>query len=328
MALILTFPLADPLRAALDKMRDNLSTIRAVIVTVESEVLVLKGEPFEATLSLDADLAKVREFITKEALSCCFVLVKLDEKKFNQVMFVADGTKPKVKMQYASSAAHLRESSRFAIPTDIHIVAVDEINAALFGRDVAAERPEMMTEKEKLVEEISKMEVATQKPQGMPGVATPLDDAALTALQAFRQGDVQALSFTVHAKGISVDGTMKKEDKHEEWVKLIPEAQPRFVLIHWGAEAGEGPAKDVVLVYICPAGCKPKDRMPYASTKASFVAQVGHQEIKLRKSVETDDASSAEATVKEALTAPQLEEDVKPIAPKSVMPKGPRMLMA
>ena len=100
----------------------------------------------------------------------------------------------------------------------------------------------------------------------------------------------------------------------------MPENQPRFVIVHWT----EGKS---VLLYICPSGCKPKERMPYASTKASFVAQLGHQEVKCDKSIETDEPAELEATVNDALNAPVLADDVKPIAPKAVMSKGPRMLM-
>lgn len=324
MSITLTFPIAGPLREALDHMKDPLSTTRAVMVVVDNETLALHGNPVEATEELTHDLAKVRAQLNEQnAGGCAFVIVKLEEKQFAQIMLIPEGTKPKVKMQYAGSSAHLREESRLAIATDTHVVKVDEILPTLFGRDIAAERQELRSDKEKIQVEIAAMEIAPQKPVGLPGVANPLDDDALVAVQDVKLKKLRAAIFTVHAKGVSVDKTLPiASTATADWTSLLPAEEPRFVLLTWRDDAAS-----TVLVYVCPEGCKPRIKMPYASSKASFVAQINHQDVKLRKSIEVGSTDGIDSVIEEHLSGPQLEDDVKPIAPKSIMPKGPRMLI-
>lgn len=322
MSLTLAFPLADPLREALDKFKEPLATMRAVIVGIDNETLVLHGEPIEATENLTADLTAVRKVMPVDVPR--FVMIKLEEKSFSEVMFVPEGTKPKVKMLYAGSSAHLREVSRLAIGTDIHVVSVDEINPTLFGRDIQAERAELRTEKEKIAQELATMEVAPQRSAiELPaGVQSPLNPAGIEAVLGIKDKKLRAATFKLDGGNTLLDKTAAyaEDDAAESWLKLLPEDEPRFAVINFKNDA-------IVLLYLCPDGCKPKVKMPYAATKASFVSQLTHLETKPKKSVETNSAKGADILIDEALNGAQLEDDAKPIAPKSVMPKGPRMLI-
>lgn len=322
MSIALNFPIATPLRESMDAMKQPLALTRALVVTIDNETLVLSGTPVEATTDLGADLATIRKQLTVD--HCAFVLIKLDEKQFSLVMYIPEGTKPKVKMQYAGSSAHLRDASLLAIGTDTHIVHLDELAPTLFGRDIVAERKELMTSDEVVRAEIDKMEIAPQKPVGLPGVANPLEEEALVAVLDLKQKKLRAATFVVTAKGtIAVEkkSPLGSSDDAASWASLLSAEEPRFAIINWKD------TDSVVLLYVCPEGCKPKLKMPYATSKASFVAQLAHQELKPKKSVEVGSVADAATAIEEALNAPQLDEEVKPIAPRSIMPKGPRMLI-
>lgn len=319
MSLTLAFPFADNLRDVLDKFKEPLATTRAVIVAIDNETLVLHDQPIEATENLTADLTAVRKVMPTDVPR--FVLVKLDEKSFAAILFVPEGTKPKVKMLYAGSSAHLRENSRLAIATDTHVVNVDEINPTLFGRDIQAERAELRTEKEKIQEEVAKMEVAPQRSVELPaGVQCPLNVAGIEAVLGIKDKKLRAATFKLEGTDTVVDKTVDfSETSSESWLAILPEDEPRFAVINY--------KDDIVMLYLCPDSCKPKVKMPYAASKSSIVRQLTHLEAKPRKSIETSSAKGADVLLEEALNAPQLEDDAKPIAPKSVMPKGPRMLI-
>ncbi|CUG91607.1 G-actin binding protein, putative [Bodo saltans] len=321
MSLTLAFPLGDSLRDALDKFKEPLAVIRAVIVGIDNETLVLHGAPIEATENLTSDLAAVRKIMPLDVPR--FVMVKLEEKSFAEILYVPEGTKPKVKMLYAGSSAHLREQSRLAIATDTHVISVDEINPTLFGRDIEAERVELRTEKEKIKEEIAKMEIAPQRSAvELPaGTQQPLNAAAIDVVIAIKDKKLRAATFKLEGAEIVVDKTVDiAETSHESWISILPAEEPRFAVINFREDA-------IILLYLCPDSCKPKVKMPYAASKGSFTRQLTHLEAKPKKSVETSSAKGVDAVIDEALDAPQLEDDAKPIAPKSIMPKGPRMCM-
>ena len=313
------FPIAASIRHAIEHIKEPHAPTRAVFAVIDNEEIVALGKPVEATVNLTADLAAVRKRIADDKIGACFIIVKLEEKRFEQLMYIPEGVKPKTKMLYATSAVYLRNETHLPVGTDTHIVNADEINPTLFGRDIETERKELMNEHEKAKAEIAQLD-PTPAPSGMPGVANPIDEAGRAAVAQFKAKEIRAATFTVSPKGIHVDKTLPKSTSNKDLVSVIPDNQPRFAIVHWTEEK-------IVLLYVCPSTCKPKDRMPYASTKASFVAQLGHQEVKATKSVETDSPLEIESAVNDALTAPALEGEVKPIAPKSVMPKGPRMLM-
>jgi hypothetical protein len=313
------FPLAASIREAVSQIKEAHIPIRAIFAVIENEEIVAFGRPVEATVNLTSDLAEVRARIAKDSIGACWIILKLYEKRFEQIMYIPDGIKPRIKMMYATSAVNLRNETHLPVGTDTHVVNAEEINPTLFGRDIEAERVELRTDKEKIQAELAQMPVAPT-PSGLPGVANPLDEEGRAAVQQFKANAIRAATFTVSPKGIHVDKTLPNGSSNADLVAACPETQPRFVIVHWT----EG---KTVLLYICPSGCKPKERMPYASSKASFVAQLGHQEVKCGKSIETDTPAELEATVSDALQAPALEDDVKPVAPKPVMTKGPRMLM-
>jgi hypothetical protein len=313
------FPLAASIREAVAMIKEPHVPIRAVFAVIENEEIVALGKPVEATVNLTSDLSALRKRIADDKIGACWIILKLDEKRFEQIMYVPDGIKPRIKMMYATSAVNLRNETHLPIGSDTHVVNADEINPTLFGRDIEQERVELRTDKEKIQAELAQLPVAPA-PSGLPGVANPIDDAGRAAVAQFKAKEIRAASFTVSTKGIHVDKTLPNGSTNKELVAAVPENQPRFVIVHWTDDKS-------VLLYVCPASCKPKERMPYASTKASFVAQLSHQDVKASKSIETDSPGEIETAVNDALNAPALEDDVKPIAPKPVMPKGPRMLM-
>lgn len=318
MALSVDFAIDEKLQQALTTMKGDVK-LRATIATIENERIQLFNEPLAATDNIADDLAEVRKAIAAGKIEACFVVVRVDDKTFGQVMLVPEGSKPKIRMIYASSAAHLRKDSGLAISTDTHASSIDEITPKLFGRDDAESKRELMSEQEKEKEAIEKMPVAPA-PTAMAGVACPLSEGATKAIAAFNEKKALAVTLTVTPKNIELDQTIPAEGALEDVVKAVPENVPRFIVTRF--------EEKVFLAYVVPPTAKPKERMPYASTKASLLSQLAANDCKIEKKVEIDEAKEMLEAMKEALQACDLSDEPKPTAPKAPLgAKGPRMLI-
>jgi hypothetical protein len=318
MALSVDFAIDEKLQLALTAMKGD-AKIRSAIAVIESERIQLYKDTLAASANIADDMADVRKAISDGKIEACFVVVRVDETSFGQIMLVPEGSKPKTRMIYASSSAHLRKESGLAISTDTHASSVDEVTAKLFGHDTAESKRELMNEKEKEQESIAKMPVAPA-PTAMAGVGCPLSEEATKAVADFNDKKLMAITLAVNPKNIDLDKTIPAEGKLADVVAAIPDNTPRFIVV-WFQEK-------VFLAYIVPPTAKPKERMPYASTKASLLSQLDANKCKVEKRVEIDEAKEMEESMKEALEVCDLKDDVKPVAPKAPLGvKGPRMLM-
>lgn len=315
MALSVDFALGDGLKNALHEMKHD-NKYRALIAVIEQENIQLL-KTVDVTDSLTNDLESVRKVIDSEKVEACFVVVRLNDKEFGQVLLVPDTVKPKTRMLYASSSAHLRNSSGLPIGSDTHAIKVADLTPALFSR-TEEETKQMMTEKEKLKEKIDAMPVAPAT-TAMAGVGCPLTPEAIKAVEAFSADEAKAATFTVSQSNITVDKTFPKDATTEAIISGVPADQPRYILIKSDGK--------VFLVYVCPGNLKPKERMLYAASKNSFIAEMGSRGIKFERRLEIDDINTIEQSIAESLQEVDLPKDV-PVAPKAnMMQKGPRMFM-
>ncbi|PWV16015.1 putative G-actin binding protein [Trypanosoma cruzi] len=284
------FRLDSTLQEAFATFREANAPFRALLVTVEDEVMRLHGKMLESSANMDNDLAKVRENITTEKLEAAFIIVKISEGEFALVSFCLDSLKPRVRMLYASGAGHLADVSGLNYILKEHAMRVEEITPSLFSRENSASRTELMTEKEKLYAAIEKMEIAPMQ-MTMPGVTMPITEEGVNLLKELCRGDLNALSFAVDTDKIVVDKVLEASEdllssfslsEFVETVKvLLPEDHPRFVLLRFPSNE----TANIIMVYVSPSASKPRERMIYASSKSSFVLQAEqHGIIFLRRS--------------------------------------------
>ncbi|KAH9577514.1 Actin-depolymerizing factor homology domain [Trypanosoma melophagium] len=339
--LTVNFKVDSALENALKSFREEYALIRAVIVTIDDEVMHLHGNPVEATTNLEADLAKVREVITADKLEAAFIIVKLKKGEFAQVSFCVEGIKPKVRMVYATGAGHLSEASGLPHLAREHVGRVADLVPSLFAKETESTRADLMTEGEKIRLAIDKMEVAPN-PVAMPGVDMPLTEAGALELEKFGRGEVFALTFTVEPDKILLDKKLDKVKEIEsstnastalsfviDAVKaLIPADHPRFVVLRCPVDDNTTKA---MMVYICPSTCKARELMVYASSKASFLLQAKNHGVKFARRMELDSTDELRSAIEDALLlGAELEDENpedKPAPPRPVGSKGPRMLI-
>lgn len=293
---------------------------RALIVVIEGETIKLKHGPTAKTSDFGADLSEVRKLL-KETASAAFIVLRVGEgKDYALVMFVPEDTKPKVKLMFASSALQFRNATHLGLAGETHLETVDGLTPALFGHKTEEDRQEMMSEKEKIQQEMSKLEVA-QTTGAMPGLHSNFGESLSAAVKDFN--DEKILGFTAALDGakVNLDATFPSDASLEAIAKGLPTDRPRYALLRAEEKS--------VLVYCCPSGSKIRERTPYAATLPDFVSQLKEMGVKVAARIEIDDTAEMEATIKERL-APVTEEEkteAKPAAPAKVVGKGPRMLI-
>lgn len=320
MAMSVGFKLEASLEEALGHFKVSESQ-RGLVIVIDGEVLKLQHGPTAKTSDFAQDLTDLRTVV--KALPAAFTLLRVDDKKeYALVIVMPETAKPKTKMIYASSALHLRNASHLGTCAEIQIDTVDALNPKLFGQDTEEQKRELMTEKEKIKEEMAKLETAPQNPTGgsaLPGVGAKLDEATLQAAKDFHAKKLRGFVAYIDGAAIKLEFSAPFDQPRAAVVSKLPADKPRYAVIHWEDDKA-------VLVYVCPGSCKPKERMPYASMKPGFIAQLNHVEIKLAKNIETDDPAEVEAAVALRL-AEHTEDEMKPVAPAKVANKGPRMLI-
>lgn len=210
----------------------------------------------------------------------------------------------------------------------VQVSAIADIQPSLFVRHKTAEdREELMTDGERMKAAIAKMEVVPQ-PTTLPGVAIPLSKESIGALQLYRTGAVAAVSLKVTPDCICVDRVLDAFGGLSAVKTILPAQEPRFVLARYAREGQSEPAGQLVMVYLCPSACKPREKMYYASGRAFFLSQLSDLGIKFVRRVETDSCDDFITDVVDAFEAPALvEEMARPRPAQPVMSKGPRMLI-
>ncbi|PWV00406.1 putative G-actin binding protein [Trypanosoma cruzi] len=304
------FRLDSTLQEAFATFREANAPFRALLVTVEDEVMRLHGKMLESSANMDNDLAKVRENITTEKLEAAFIIVKISEGEFALVSFCLDSLKPRVRMLYASGAGHLADVSGLNYILKEHAMRVEEITSSLFAKENSASRTELMTEKEKLYAAIEKMEIAPMQ-MAMPGVTMPITEEGVNLLKGLSRGDLNALSFAVDTDKIIVDKVLEASEdllsslsEFVEAVKvLLPEDHPRFVLLRFPSNE----TANIIMVYVSPSASKPRERMAYASSKSSFVLQAEQHGINFLRRSEVGSVNELQEVVADTLGMEQKE---------------------
>jgi hypothetical protein len=305
---------------------------RALFVVVEDETLTVASPvTTAATANLGDDFAAIRAALAGFA-SGAFVVLRVPEKGITQISYTPETLKPKLRMLYAASSSHLRQEANMGIKGEAHVTSADEVTPAMYGH-AESDRTELQTEKEKAKVEVAAQLAAEQQaaavgpkrpPMAMHGVSAPFAEDTTAAVKAFAAGESGPLLLTINAGKTSTVELHKALPAGADVGAIaaaVPEDTPIFALVKWAGEK-------VVLVYVCPAGCKPKAKMVCAASKPSLRAQAEELGVKVDRNVELDTAEGLEAAVAEALKdSAELAVDDKPSAPKQSASKGPRMFM-
>nr|CCC90127.1 unnamed protein product [Trypanosoma congolense IL3000] len=214
---------------------------------------------------------------------------------------------PKVRILYSSGVEHFASVCGLQNPprrlVRRMVERIEDICETLFLKETDSTRAELMTEEEKLVAAVQKLEVAPPV-SVMPGVTVPLSEEGVLLLQRMCRGEVSCVTFSIEKETFTVDKSLETAGGDavpspsslvDAAAALIPLEQPRVLLLRCG-----GVAPEAIVVNICPASSKPRERMLYSSCRASFVQQVQHHGVKCVRRMEVSDMDEFKEAVLEA----------------------------
>ncbi|SAM02438.1 hypothetical protein [Absidia glauca] len=281
--------------------------VRILRVSIVNETMVCTAtEKVEG--SFDEDYNKVESHL--EDKTPAYILVRTDERtsgmEYNWILlcYVPDDAKVRDKMLYASTKATLtKELGDSKFSDSIYGTKKSEFSHDGYKKHLAHKNADApLTQRERELAEIKAAEAQTVSDyQGTstrktyaPGLAFPLTDPAIEALQALKQDKASRphnfVSLSLNKETIELDDASDVNVK--DLKNKINAGAPRFtfyVLEH----QHQGESKEaIVFIYTCPPSSKIREKMLYSSSKANVITGATNKaDITVLKKFETSDAS-------------------------------------
>lgn len=297
MSLAINFQIADEAAAAFTNLGTAETKLRAVIVALDDEKVVLQ-KTVEATKDLDADCVNVGDACKLSRTSAGVIFFKTSPTDIYEIVLVPSDAKPKVRLSYASATSHLRTAVEFKVIKECHIDKTSEIAASLFHKVSQEDRESMMTDSERvnaetkrqIEEELKTAPVAV----ALPGMVTPFTQEAKDALDQFKDGALDAVYLDMVPQGITVVQKLDKGVTIAEMAANLRSATPKFMVARFSPNSDD----KIGLVYLCPPDVKPRVKIVYATSKSSVVKHIKGVFENLQ-SFEVEQAATLDAKVAE-----------------------------
>eukprot|EP01062_Namystynia_karyoxenos_P002067 TRINITY_DN10715_c0_g1_i2.p1 TRINITY_DN10715_c0_g1~~TRINITY_DN10715_c0_g1_i2.p1 ORF type:complete len:376 (+),score=153.47 TRINITY_DN10715_c0_g1_i2:85-1128(+) len=341
------FPLDEGLEKKFQSERGADGSLRWIKILINKERFE-EAATGEKSDDAEKDVAGLAATISNEK-EPFFALVRADGAgHWVQLAYVPDDSAVKVRMLYAGSIQHLKETLGSAVVASAHLTSKGEVCwkevSATAEKVLSKAAPDtaLMTptelERHKQAQEAS-ADAGASTGAAFAGVKFPLNADAKERLEAFAKGALSAVAFKIGDKKpeeiCACDATKVEEAgaPAEAVVKTVdPKGESRYILYRFSQEE-EGEKKDSVLfVYYASSGTPVKRRMLYASGKAACVHYATEAGAAPVKTLEYDDlADLTDKAVAEALkpSSDEPEAEERETAKKPKPPaKGMRMLIA
>ncbi|KAI8344054.1 hypothetical protein BC941DRAFT_407633 [Chlamydoabsidia padenii] len=295
---------------------------RILRVSIVNESLVCAGSD-KVEGSFDEDYNKVENHLEDKIPT--YLLVRTDERtsgleyKWLLLCYVPDDAKVRDKMLYASTKATLiKELGDSKFTDSIYGTKKSEFSQDGYKKHLAHKNADApLTQRERELAEIKAAEAQTVSDyQGTstrktyaPGLAFPLTESAIEALQALKQAKSDRphnfVSLSLNKESIELDDSSNVDVK--DLKNKINGSSPRFtfyVLEH----QHQGESKEaIVFIYTCPPSSKIREKMLYSSSKANVITgATSKADITVLKKFETSDPSD--------VTEDYLTEDLYPVS--------------
>lgn len=304
---------------------------RVLKIIIEDEQLTL-GEAKEASKSWDQEYDSLVLPLLEDDLPC-YILYRLDSSNTqgHEWIFLAwspDRSAVRHKMLYAATRATLKkEFGGGHIKEEIFGNSKDEVSLSGYKKHLTAQAaPLPLTAAEEELRQIKLSEVQTDigvdtKQQTLQGVAFPMHGDAVTALERFRDKQVNYVQLEIDFEKELIRLSNTDPTEVKDLPKRIPTEAARYHFFLYKHSHEGDYLESTVFIYSMPGyKCSIKERMLYSSCKNPLVDMVENNlEIEIEKKLEIENG--------EELTSDFLYEEVHPKqhAHKQAFakPKGP-----
>jgi len=292
----------DELKQFFAKCRgENRTKYRMIKVVIANEELTLDmSKEASGDWKQDWDKLVLRSIENDDP---CYLLYRLDDKEGDAYRWILiswspDSASVRNKMLYASTKASLKKDFGGAhVYDDLYGNVKEDISLHGYERHVKHEessREDMMTQEEKEREEVRKcesnVEVSVDSKQNhMSGLAFPLTDATVEAIETFKNSGTDYVQLSIDLNKEIITVTNKSTCTVQQLPDKVPEDAPRYHLFRFSHTHEGDFLKSVVFIFTMPGyNCSIKDRMLYASARNAVIGTIENYGVEVEKKMEVD----------------------------------------
>jgi len=244
------FPFTSKLTTALDDVRAGRCTDQLLIVRIAGEFV-----------DLDSTLPDPSKFSVGHAKAPYFLLSRTadDNAKWALLCYVPDSCPPKERMLSASCVPHVRKECGLNVYKEVRVNDEEDVVptlATIHTVKGAAEKggpSSAAAEIQPTAENLAPRPIA-----GMShGLSVAMSEGATAAVSALLSKQTQSLTLRIDKEKVVVEPAG------------LSESYPSFHVAWAAGEVGE-----MKCFFMCPSGCKVKERMIFASSKSSVIDQL------------------------------------------------------
>lgn len=293
----------DELNQFFAKCRDSESRRRYRLIKV-----VISNEELSLDLSKEAvgdwkqdwDTLVLRHIENDEP---CYLFYRLDDKdgeayRWILISWSPDSASVRNKMLYASTKASLKkEFGGTHVYDDLYGNVKEDISLSGYEKHVkheASSREDMMTREEKEREEVRKAESNVEvsvdtKQNHMSGLAFPLTDASIEAIQNFKSSVTDYVQLGIDLSKEIINVKNQSTCTVKQIPDKVPDDQPRYHLFRFSHTHEGDFLKSIIFIFTMPGyNCSIKDRMLYASARNAVISTIENLGVVVDKKVEVD----------------------------------------
>lgn len=264
------------------------SDILYLRVEIENEKFVKKGEGKQAGSPEENFAACQAECKPKHS---CYILLKTPNDKWLLIYWVPNNSPVKQKMLIASSFSELLAGlgntsfiGEYAI-SELEECTLEEYKRSLGTKDDESLMTWQEREKKETLYEHS-MAMSETKVSAVVGIAVPLTDSGVKALEEFGAGTINSIFFSIEPKKELLDCAESGTFSFDELAGKLPPKEPRYILHNFTHDKDGASKTREVFVYYCPDKSKPKLRMFYSTAKSTILNHIHEKGIQEPKRIE------------------------------------------
>jgi len=294
---------AIPISPDLKSAFDNAGGIRFIVVRIVNEVLI-KAATHPHGNSLQADWGQISSVAGNTA---CYILVKVESRKWVTITFVPETTSVRDKMIYAATKSTLLNHLGYQyFADDLHANNKEELSWENYQGSLKICNPK--TASEEIIDLVNRDEAAERKFRaeresvrgigGYHSVSMPFDNSANDLVRGIVQGSYNFVELMVNAAKNGITGGSGK-NVSGSYSSVVNTSEPRYYLIK---SQGRN-----VFIYCCPQSSPQKLRMVYSTAKGSALSSVKALGFNANQTGEISDASEiTEAFLRECGGSPHV----------------------
>ncbi|KAI9782320.1 MAG: Twinfilin-1 [Peltula sp. TS41687] len=274
---------------------------RGLLAGIEKEQLVALEAIPSHSAEFSSDLKGLTSLL-KDNEAAYVILRRYEEATdgYVAITYVPDTANVRQKMLFASSRLTLvRELGIERFRETLFATTKDDLTAEGFqSHDKHESLNAPLTEEEKTLEDVKQAEAEASRGTSARsshvnhGMNFPMSEEAATALTNLKESEENLVQLRIDLPTEQIELAKSSMCDADDISQAISEDEPRFSFYRYTHEFEAQHLSPIFFVYTCPSGAKIKERMVYASARASVIAYASYEAgLEVQKKLEASSPS-------------------------------------